>query len=159
MRTALICLLALLPHLSHAGDVSRFCVHLGGLSEAVCNVPMSTLLARGEDFDGKLVVITGYYVSSDLPLLFSSETAFFSSDTANALAVTMPKDPRIAKKLNELNRRSVMLVGRYSMTPVNVTRFHGFITGGRLSEITSVGDAFSPWGFTENPPPGLSKQE
>lgn len=158
MRVALILFLSLASCISWAGDISRFCVQLGNIKEVVCHVPMSTLLARGEDFDGKLVTVTGYYVYSSMSMLFSSKTAFLSSDSANGLAITMPKDPKIAAQLKGLNHREVLLMGRFSMKPVDVTRYNGDITGGRLFDITQVGDAFSPWGFSEHAPP-LSKEE
>lgn len=158
MRIVLILFLSLAPCISWAGDISRFCFQMGGLNEVVCNVPMSTLLARGEDFDGKLVIVTGYYVYSNMPLLFSSKTAFLSSDAANSLGITTPKDPKIAGRLNGLNHREVMLMARFSMKPVDVTRYQGYRTGGRLFDVTRVGDAFLPWGFSEHAPP-LSKDK
>lgn len=142
---------------SIAGDIQRFCLKLGDINEEVCSVSLSTLIARGEDFDGKVVEVTGFYAYADIPVLFSTKDSFMSSNVADGLAVTIPDDVKTASRLFELNHSTVTIIGRFSAKPRDTSSYSGYRTGGRLYDIRSIGPAFSPWGYSEPTPSGLLK--
>jgi len=141
-----------MPVVSIAGDIQRFCLKLGDINEDVCSVSLGTLIARGEDFDGKLVEVTGFYAYADIPMLFSTKDSFMSSNVADGLAITIPSDGKIASRLFDLNHSTVTVIGRFSVKPRDTSSYSGYRTGGRLYEIRSIGSAFSPWGYSDTMP-------
>jgi hypothetical protein len=142
---------------SMAGDIQRFCFKRGDISEEVCAVSLSTLISRGEDFNGKLVVVTGFYAHADIPMLFSTKESFMSSNVADGIGITIPGNVKIASKLFELNHRTITLIGRFSDKPVDTSSYYGYRTGGRLYDIIMLQSEFAPWGYSEPRPYGLIK--
>lgn len=158
MKTMLALLLAVCSGSAMASDIDRFCLKLGDIREQVCTVSMSTLIATGQDFDGRLVSVTGYFAYADIPILFATKDSFQSSNVADGVAISMPKNPRLASKLYGLDHGFVQIMGRYSAKPVDTTRYQAYRTGGRIADIESVGAATTPWGYTGAAPyqPGMS---
>jgi hypothetical protein len=157
LKTILIFFLCMASMVSIAGDIQRFCFRIGDINEDVCSVSLSTLIARGEDFDGKLVEVTGFYAHADIPVLFSTKDSFMSSNVADGLGVKIPSNVKIASRLFELNHSTITLIGRFGAKPIDTSRYSGYQTGGRLYDIRTVGPAFAPWGYSEPQPYGLPK--
>src|ERR1700743_3898600 len=82
MKRLVILLLAMLPLTAAALGPDKACFHRGSDAENTCAVSWSTLIARGEEFDGKIVAVTGFYAYSERPMLFASRDAFLVSDAA-----------------------------------------------------------------------------
>lgn len=147
MKLLTFAALTLLSFSGAAADASKFCVNVGYMDEPVCSVSMSMLLARGEDFDGKIVEVTGYLAYAELPVLFSSKETFQIASLADGIAVVMPKNKMLAAKLWSLDHSTVQIIGRFSAAPVDATRYGHFHTSGRLTEVSSAGSGFIPWGY------------
>ncbi|MGO4702660.1 hypothetical protein [Dyella sp. 2RAB6] len=160
MKTIIALLLAVCSGSAMDGNVDRFCFKLGDIKEQVCAVSISTLIANGQDFDGRLVSVNGYFAYADIPMLFATKDSFMSSNVADGVAVSMPKNPRLASKLYGLDHGFIQIMGRYSAKPVDTTRYQAYRTGGRIAEIESVGAATTPWGYTGTAPyqPGKSTE-
>jgi hypothetical protein len=125
----------------------------------MCFVSINTLIARGDIFDGKIVIVEGYFAYADVPVLFSTKDDFLVSNTASGLVVSMPDDRILFKRLYGLNHRPVILTGRFSASPVDLFSNQGFKASGRIYDITKVSDAFMPWGYLEHAPPSSSRTQ
>jgi hypothetical protein len=160
MKTILFFLMTLLPLGASALGPQTTCFRLGGESEDLCAVSLSTLIARGEDFDGKNVIIKGFYAYAEKPMLFVSRDAFLMSDTADGVILRIPGSDALAKKLASVDHQYVSIVGRYHADAADVTGYGaGYRSGGVLNEITSVGaDGDEPWGYSLPVPPDLKKR-
>lgn len=122
---------------------------------------MNALVSNGQDFDGRLVFVTGYFAYADIPMLFATKDSFLASNVADGVAVTMPKNPKLASKLYGLDQTFIHIMGRYSAKPVDTTRYQPYRTGGRIYDVESLGPATTPWGFSGTAPyqPGKSESE
>jgi hypothetical protein len=128
-------------------------------TEDTCSVSLSTLIARGEDFDGKLVAVVGFYAYAEYPMFFTSRDAFLSSDAADGVGVKIPTNAALAEKLGALDHQYIMMVGRYHAKALDVSAFAGLRTGGHLTEIISVGATGSePWGYSRPEPYDAKKK-
>ncbi|WP_233842210.1 hypothetical protein [Dyella sp. 2HG41-7] len=145
-------MLCIFTPMVNAGDIDRFCFDRGDTNEKVCAVPLTVLIARGEDFNGKLVLLHGYFANGAVPVLFASNEDFLTSNVENGVVVRVQKDSPIAARLFELNHRSVDILGRYDASPVDLTSYHAGRASGSISSIRLVGDAYAPWGFNEYGP-------
>jgi hypothetical protein len=138
----------------YAGDIDRYCVTRGYQAELECNVSMAILIAHGDEFNGKVIVITGYFANGPMPMLFASSEDFSTSNVVNGIAVRVSDKSKIVSRLFDLDHHLITIRGRYDMKPVNLTDYTGSKTSGSISDIQAVGDAYSPWGYTgTNPPP------
>lgn len=127
----------------------KACFRKAGESEDICAISLSTLIARGEDFDGKNVAIRGFFAYAEKPVLFSSRDAFLMSDTPSGVVVQLPVNTELARKLTTADHRYVMVVGKYHALASDLTSYSGgLLSGGYLTEITSVGVVGDqPWGY------------
>jgi hypothetical protein len=149
MKWLMICALALIPLDALALGPAKSCFRQGGESEDTCAISLSTLIARGEDFDGKVVLVIGFYAFADTPMLFTSHDGFLSSDAADAVDIILPKAGPLAQKLDSVDHQYVQIKGRYRATATDVTGYGGFRTGGTITEIRGVGArANLPWGYS-----------
>lgn len=153
MKYVLTLLLILMSCTSRAGSLERFCFPLGGEKDPVCYVSIDTLISRGEDFNGRTVIVQGYFAYSVVSMIFASRDDFLSSNTANGLVVSMPSNDILLNRLYGLNHRPVMLRAKFSATPVDLMGNQGYRASGRLYDLTKVSDSFLPWGYTEHAPP------
>lgn len=153
MKVAMVLLLILMPCICKAGNLDRFCFPMGGEKEPVCYVSIATLIARGEEFDGRIVIVQGYFAYSDASVIFASKDDFLSSNTANGLYVVLPDDSALLKKLYGLNHNMVVLRAKFSAKPVDLLSNQGYWSSGRLYDLMGVGDSFGPWGYMEHVPP------
>jgi hypothetical protein len=158
VKALLLFLVLAVPTNSLSADIERFCIKLGNNKEAVCIVSLPVLLARGEDFNGRLVSVTGYFAHSDVSVLFSSTESFMTSNAADGLAVRIPNDTKLASRLYGLDHTMVSINARFTMKPLGVSGYPAFQTGGQLYDVSEVRPAFVPWGYLE-PPPGERRGE
>jgi hypothetical protein len=152
MKSLLLLLALVVPATSLAAGIERFCMKFGDSDEPVCSVPLAVLLARGEDFNGRLVSVTGYFAHADVSVLFSSTESFMTSNVADGLAVRIPTDKKLASRLYGFDHMMVIIKDRFTMKPFDVTKYAAYQTSGQLYDITSVQAAFAPWGYLEPPP-------
>lgn len=144
---------------SSAGDnANPYCQYLGGLNEVTCMPSMSVLMARREEFDNKLVIITGYFVYAKLPMLFAKVDSFMNSDVSNGLVVTLPKDYKLQQKFFLLSHTYVKVLGRFKARPVELNEYGAYFLGGTLEDITEVNPAVNPWGEYLSPPPNAPQK-
>ena len=152
MRTLFTLMVALYSGTSVAANAERLCLRIGDVKEPVCAVSMSAFATNGQDFDGRLVFVSGYFAYADIPMLFGTKDSFLSSNVADGVAITMPKQAGLASKLYGLDHTFIRVMGRYSAKPVDTTRYQPYRTAGRIYDIVSVGPATTPWGFTGTQP-------
>jgi hypothetical protein len=128
----------------------KACFQKGTGSEKTCAISLSTLIARGEDFDGKIVAIRGFFAYAEKPMLFVSRDAFLTSDTPGGVVVQMPANATLARKLAGADHQYVMIVGRYHALASDLTAYPGgLLSGGYITEITSAGAVGDqPWGYS-----------
>lgn len=157
MKIFLIIFLTLTTCACWAADLARFCFRMGGEKEEVCYVSIHTLISRGEDFNGRTVIVQGYFAYSSASIIFSSKDDFLTSNTANGLLVSMPENKVLMSKLYDLNHRVVLLRAKFSATPADLMGNQGYKVSGRLYNIMSVDDSFMPWGYLEHEPPPYQK--
>jgi hypothetical protein len=148
MKSLLLLLALVVPATSLAAGIERFCLKTGESEEAFCSVSLPVLIARGEDFDGRLVYVTGYFAHGDVSVLFSSTESFLTSNVADGLTVHIPGDKKLAAKLYGLDHTMVRIRGRFRMKPTDTTGYSAYHTSGQLLDITEIGEAFGPWGFS-----------
>lgn len=160
MKYVLALLLILMSCPSKAGGLERFCFPMGGEKDPVCYVSIDTLISRGEDFNGRTVIVQGYFAYSGVSIIFASRDDFLSSNIANGVVVSMPSNDVLLNRLYGLNHRMVMLRAKFSATPVDLMGNQGYRASGRLYDLTEVSDSFLPWGYAEHvPPPHAGKSE
>jgi hypothetical protein len=151
--------LALLPLTASALGPDKACRQMGQNAEKTCVVSLSTLIARGEDFDGRIVLVTGFYAYADVPMLFASRDAYLASDAADGVGVQIPPPGPLADKLDSVNRRYTQVMGRYHATAGDVSAYGGFVTGGYIAELSAAGDVGdSPWGYSQPMPYDIRKK-
>jgi hypothetical protein len=92
-------LMATFSNGSWAGDLDRFCFSRGGIDERVCAAPLAVLIARGEEFNGKMVILHGYFANGPVPMLFASNEDSLTSNVEAGLVVRIPHNGPIARKL------------------------------------------------------------
>lgn len=159
MKRFVIPLLAMLPLTASALGPGKVCSRLGNDSEDTCAVSLSTLIARGEEFDGKIVAVTGFYAYSDRPMLFVSRDAFLVSDVADAVGIQVPKPGPLAQALSSADHQYARILGRYHATALDVSAQGGLLTGGYISELTAAGTkGDEPWGYSLPMPYGVRKK-
>lgn len=160
MKLIAFVLLAFVPLSASALGPDNGCFRLPRDSEDLCAVSLSTLIARGEDFDGKNVIIKGFYAYAETPMLFVSRDAFLMSDTADGVIVRLPANEALAKKLSSVDHQYISISGRYHAHAGDVTgNGGGYRSGGVLNEITSAGaDGDEPWGYSLPMPPDLKRR-
>lgn len=145
---------------SIAGDnPNPYCHYLGGLHEVTCMPSMSVLMARREEFDNKLVMITGYFVYAKTPVLFLNPDSFMNSDVSNGLVVLLPKDYKLQQKLFLLSHTYVKMWGRFKARPVELSEYGAYFSGGALADISEVDRAVNPWGEQISPPSNLGESK
>lgn len=159
MKLVLFLFFALVTCVCRAGDLDRFCFPIGGERGGVCYVSINTLISRGKDFDGRTVIIHGYFAYSNISIIFSSKDDFLTSNTANGLLVSMPNNETLINKLYGLNHRMVIIRAKFSATPADLMGNQGYRVSGRLYDISSVDDSFMPWGYLEHAPPPYQKKQ
>jgi hypothetical protein len=153
---SLLSLLSVTP--SFAGDSPNpYCHYLGGLHEVTCMPSMSVLMARREEFDNKLVMLTGYFVYAKVPILFVNPDAFLNSDVSNGLIVSLPKDYKLQQKLFLLSHTYVKIWGRFKAQPIELSEYGAYFSGGALTDISDVNVAVNPWGEYASPPSAPEK--
>lgn len=144
-----MCALALIPLDALALGPAKSCFRQGGESEDTCAISLSTLIARGEDFVGKIVLVIGFYAYSDSPMLFASRDAFLTSDAANGVRIQLPKPGPLALKLASLDHRYVQVAGRFHAIAADVADRGGLLTGGYITQLTAAGGVDNrPWGYS-----------
>lgn len=154
MKSGFVILFALLlPVVCWSKDLDRFCYPAGGESGNVCYVSVNTLISKGVAFNGKVVLVTGYFAYSSAPILFASKDDFLSSNTASGLFISMPKNISLAKRLYGLNHQFVTLKGRFEARRIDLMSNGGLIASGRIYDISALQDNFEPWGYYGVPPP------
>lgn len=122
------------------------CFGLGSGGGEVCSAALSTIMAGGETFDGKVVSVGGFYVGGVYPMLFASREAYAMSDAANGVAVVASGDARAIAELKKLEHHHIYIRGRYVARPLDVVGRGGLRTGGAIVKIVSVDDAENmPW--------------
>jgi len=155
---ALLALTSIKP--SIAGDnPNPYCHYLGGLHEVTCMPSMPVLMARREEFDNKLVMLTGYFVYAKVPILFLNPDSFMNSDVSNGLVVTLPKDYKLQQKLFLLSHTYVKIWGRFKARPIELSEYGAYFSGGGLTDISAVNEAVNPWGEYASPPPVPEKNK
>jgi hypothetical protein len=155
-RIALL-VLAFMPVSALALGPDKACFRRGGEPGDICAVSLSTLIARGKDFDGKNVSVKGYYAYAEKAVLFVSRDAFSISDAAAGVVVIMPANEALAQKLAGVDHQYVQIVGRYYARAFELAGNGGIRSGGFLTEITSVGATGDrPWGYSLPVPPELN---
>ena len=159
MKSVLVLLLILMPCVGRTADLDRFCFPMGGARESVCYVSISMLVSRGEEFNGRTVIVQGYFAYSGISMIFSSIDDFLSSNTANGLMVSMPDSDTLLNKLYGLNHRMVMVKAKFSAVPVDLMGNQGYRASGRLYDLMQVSDSFMPWGYTEHEPPPYPRKK
>lgn len=127
------------------------------MEEPECDVPMTVLIAHGDEFNGKVVAVAGYFASGPLPILFASSEDFSTSNVVNGAAVRVRSGSKIAQRLFDLNHRLVTIKGRYDAKPVNLGGYSADRVTGSITDIQAVGDAYSPWGYVETDAPPAIK--
>lgn len=138
---------------SISGDnPNPYCHYIGGLGEVTCMPSMSVLMARREEFDNKLVMVTGYFVYAKVPILFLNPDSFMNSDVSNGLVVALPKNFKLKQQLFSLNHTYVRIWGRFKARPVELAEYGAYFSGGTLDEISEVDPATNPWGEYLSPP-------
>lgn len=149
MKRVLLLTLILFSKDALALGPEKACFRKASESEDTCAVSLSTLIARGEDFDGKKVAIRGFFAYAEKPMLFISRDAFLMSDTPSGIVVQLPEDAALARKLTSADHRYVMVIGRYHALASDLTAYSGgLLSGGYLTEVTSAGVAGDqPWGY------------
>jgi hypothetical protein len=158
VAAALLALTSVKP--SIAGDnPNPYCHYLGGLREVTCMPSMSVLMARREEFDNKLVMITGYFVYAKVPILFFNTDSFMNSDVSNGLVIFLPKDDKLQQKLFLLNHTYVKIWGRFKAKPIELSEYGAYFSGGALTDVSEVNEAVNPWGESVSPPPGIKKDK
>ena len=136
-----------------AGDnPNPYCHYLGGLHEVTCMPSMSVLMARREEFDNKLVMLTGYFVYARVPILFLNPDSFMNSDVSNGLVITVPKDYKLQQKLFLLSHTYVKIWGRFKARPIELSEYCAYFSGGALTDVSEVNEAVNPWGEHTSPP-------
>lgn len=156
--TVLLVLTSIKP--SIAGDnPNPYCHYLGGLHEVTCMPSMSVLMARREEFDNKLVMVTGYLVYAKVPILFLNPDSFMNSDVSNGLVISLPKDYKLQQKLFLLSHTYVKMWGRFKARPVELSEHGAYFSGGGLADITEVNRAVNPWGEQVSPPANLEEDK
>ena len=149
MKRLVILLLAMLPLTAAALGPDKACFHRGSDAENTCAVSLSTLIDRGEEFDGKIVAVTGFYAYSERPMLFASRDAFLVSDAADAVGIQVPKPGPLAQVLSSADHQYVRILGRYHATALDVSAQGGLRTGGYITELTAAGvKGNEPWGYS-----------
>lgn len=144
---------------SIAGDnPNPYCHYIGGLNEVTCMPSMSVLMARREEFDNKLVMITGYFVYAKVPILFVNPDSFMNSDLSNGLVVAFPKNYKLQQKLFSLSHVYVRIWGRFKASPVELAEYGAYFSGGTLDDISEVNPAVNPWGEYLSPPPNAPQK-
>jgi hypothetical protein len=133
-------------------NLSRFCFNRGDIDEEVCSVPLAVLIARGEEFNGKLVLLHGYFANGPVPILFANREDFLTSNIESGIVVRVHRDTPLASRLFDLNHHDITILGRYSDQPVDLFNYSASRATGSISEIRSVGDATMPWGYHEDAP-------
>ena len=145
---------------SIAGDnPNPYCHYLGGLHEVTCMPSMSVLMARREEFDNKLVMITGYIVYAKVPILFLNSDSFMNSDVSNGLVILPAKDYKLQQKLFLLSHTYVKMWGRFRAKPVELSEYGAYFSGGALADISEVNRAVNPWGEEVSPPSNLEENK
>ncbi len=154
--------------IARGNSLDKFCHNIGDKGEQLCDVSISLLASNGEYFDGKRVMVRGYlaamrppktfeqsegYISS--PLLFSSKEAFSTSNVPDSVAIKLPHDERLRKRLTQLNHSLVNISGRYQSKAIDTARVSGFGTAGQIVDVDSAGDGYGPWDESLPPPSGL----
>jgi hypothetical protein len=149
MKWIVFSLLAMLPLTASALGPDKACFRRGNDSEGTCAVSLSSLIARGEEYDGRIVLVTGFYAYSDRPMLFASRDAFLTSDVADAVGIQLPKPGPLANVLASVDHQYVRVLGRYHATALDVSAQGGVRTGGYISELTAAGSKGNePWGYS-----------
>lgn len=137
----------------NAAGIDRFCRSFGTINEPVCMPPLEVLIARGDEFNGKIVMLTGYFAYGDVSVLFATRDSFLTSSVENGVVIRFPSDKKLANDLYALNHHDITILGRYSSRSVDLTQYGAHQSGGSLSSVTEVHDAASPWGYEPPPPP------
>lgn len=151
--------LALFPLTAAALGPAKACLQLGQDSEKTCVVSLSTLIARGEDFDGRIVLVTGFYAYAEKPMLFASRDAFLASDVADGVGIQVPSPGPLAQKLASVDHRYTQVRGRYHATAADYSAYGGLATGGYIAELSAAGDVGDqPWGYSVPMPYDIRKK-
>jgi hypothetical protein len=149
----LIVFFGALPTLVQAGDIDRFCVERGYMEELECDVPLTLLVDRGDEFNGRIVAVTGYFAAGPVPMLFASNENYLTSNVVNGVILRIQNDKKITRRLFDLNHRLVTIRGRYNAKPVDLGGYSPDRASGSIYDIQAIGDAYSPWGYVESTSP------
>ena len=125
MRTLFTLMVALYSGTSVAANAERLCLRIGDVKEPVCAVSMNAFESNGQDFDGRLVFVTGYFAYADIPMLFGTKDSFLSSYVADGVAITMPKQVELASKLYGLDHTFIQVrvgIARSRSIPRDISR-------------------------------------
>ncbi|MBB3226655.1 hypothetical protein FHW69_001245 [Luteibacter sp. Sphag1AF] len=159
MKRVLFFILFFLSFDAVALGPQKSCFRTGADREGICSVSLTTLITRGEEFDGKIVMVTGYFAYAEYPMIFVSKEAFLSSDAASGVGIVLPESSALARKLTNSDHQIVEIVGRYHAVAEDVSAFGALRTGGKISEITSAGPTEAmPWGYSLPVPYGVEKK-
>jgi len=158
MKWCLSLSLLFFPLAAFALGPSAACIQLGQATEKTCVVSLSTLIARGEDFDGRIVLVTGFYAYGHVPMLFASRDAFLTSDASDAVSIRLPPAGPLADKLASVDRYA-QVEGRYHASAADVSSYGGSRTGGVINELSAAGDVSDhPWGYSLPTPYDVRKK-
>lgn len=89
------------------------CLPLGGYNEDVCEISMVRLLATPNEFEGRIVRVSGFFADGGAPLLFLDQAAYSISRTVDSVLLNVGPG-RYANVLLRENRSLVVVIGRFS---------------------------------------------
>lgn len=133
------------------------CLPLGGYAEDVCEVSMVRLFANPDEFEGRIVRVSGFFADGSVPLLFLDQTAYSISRTVDSVLLKVDSG-RYANVLLRENRSLVVVIGRFSSKDrvipkgASAERISGTIA------VIEASRANEAWGHNDSPS-SLMKQQ
>lgn len=125
------------------------CRPLGGYEEDVCEVSMIRLLADPQEFDGKIVQVSGFFSDGPAPLLFVDEGAYSTSRTIDSILLKVEPGKYTDVLLRE-NRSFVIVIGRYDAKQRFIPEGASAERIGGSIAVSEAGRTIGPWGYSES---------
>lgn len=162
MKKILLIMLCFILHgqsqIVFAAEAKNYkCVNFGTIEEKVCRVSMYEIIFAPEQYDGKLIQITGFFSDGAAPLIFLGQDAYMTSRTVESLLVRV-EDEVIRKALSQLSRSHILILGRFRSKDHFLSGVSGESISGSI-DVKEASRAPGPWGYTEPMPSLLIPKE